>query len=346
VRGFQARKLRDDDPLRAKYVNTPEGELFRKGELLYGLHLARNPIAKEDRAVVVEGNPDVIALRAAGVLPVVASMGTALTERQLKELSRLTRRLYLCFDGDAAGQDATLRGMELALAQGFEVRVVALPPGVDPADEPAGFERRLAQAASFPVHRVRIELERAADKQEAFVGVREILRRFADSPEVQDAVRLAADRLDLPPDTLAGLVPRGSLRTGTVTRKVLERNERLERMFLAACVLDPVAARPYLEQLRDEHFDKPEHQRLRAVLVGEAVGEDEPALRAELWATAEREGVEPAGAKGLFLALEERFIERQIHDLHRREMTRADEERHAELVRLQSKIRDAVAQIS
>ena len=88
VLGFQARKLHEDDPLRAKYVNSPEGELFRKGDLLYGLDRARAPIAKQEFAVVVEGNTDVLALRQAGVEPVVASMGTALTDRQLKELAR------------------------------------------------------------------------------------------------------------------------------------------------------------------------------------------------------------------------------------------------------------------
>src|SRR5581483_681525 len=118
VRGFQARRLHDDDPLQAKYVNSPEGDLFKKGDLLYGFDTARQPIAKEDRAVVVEGNTDVIALRQVGFQPVVASMGTALTEAQLRELGRLTKRLFLCFDADAAGQEATLRGMELAVKQG------------------------------------------------------------------------------------------------------------------------------------------------------------------------------------------------------------------------------------
>src|SRR5205807_208226 len=104
VLGFQARRLREDDPLPAKYVNSPESELFRKGDLLYGLDHARAAIAKQERAVLVEGNPDVLALRQAGIEPVVASMGTALTERQLRELSRLTQRIVLCFDGDAAGE--------------------------------------------------------------------------------------------------------------------------------------------------------------------------------------------------------------------------------------------------
>jgi DNA primase len=158
VRGFQARKLREDDPLRAKYVNSPEGELFRKGDLLYGLDRARTAIAKQERAIVVEGNTDVLALRQAGLEPVAASMGTALTERQLKELTRLTHKLYLCFDGDAAGEAATLRGMELAEGLDFDVRVVALPPGVDPADSAETFEAQLEGASSYIVHRIRLEL--------------------------------------------------------------------------------------------------------------------------------------------------------------------------------------------
>ena len=81
--------------LKAKYVNSPEGELFRKGNLLYGFDRARAAIAKQERAVVVEGNTDVLALSQAGIEPVVASMGTALTERQLKELGRLTKRVWL-----------------------------------------------------------------------------------------------------------------------------------------------------------------------------------------------------------------------------------------------------------
>ena len=75
VRGFQARKLREDDPLRAKYVNSPEGELFRKGDLLYGLDRARAAIAKQEQAIVVEGNTDVLALHQAGLEPVVAADG-------------------------------------------------------------------------------------------------------------------------------------------------------------------------------------------------------------------------------------------------------------------------------
>src|SRR5207253_1055277 len=291
VLGFQARKLREDDPLRAKYVNSPEGELFRKGDLLYGLDLARAAIAKQERAVVGEGNTDVLALKQAGIEPVVASMGTALTERHVKELSRLTTRVWLCFDGDAAGEAATLRGMEHALAQGLDVRVVALPAGFDPADLADGFEQQqLARAESYLGYRVRLEIERAADRQEAFVRVREVLSRSEDSPERQDAIRYAADKLDLPKETQAGLAPRGSAaRTGSVSARLLDAGERLEQNALAGVAAHPALV-PVLAELGPEHFDGEQHRRLREQLVSGAEKDEElVGLVAELDARATSE---------------------------------------------------------
>jgi DNA primase len=346
VVGLGARRLHEDDPLRAKYVNSPEGELFHKGSILYGLHLARTAITKAAYACVVEGYTDVLALRQAGFEPVVASMGTSLTERQLRELSRLARRVYLCFDADAAGQAATLRGMELATAQGLDVHVVPLPPGLDPADAADSFEDRLAGAERYLHYRVRLEIERAPERQDAFERVREVLARFEDSPERQEAVRLAADRLDLPRDTQAGLAPRTSAGTGTVSPKLLQAGDRLERMFLAACVLDPKMTRPFLEEVGEQHLDRDDHRRLRAFLLGGDGGEDLDRLRAELWATAEEEGMKPDRAKGLALELQERYLERQISALRRSEMTADDARRHAELVKLQSKVRDAVSELA
>ena len=162
VLGFGARRLHDDDPIKAKYVNSPEGELFRKSRIVYGLHRARATIAKQDEAVVVEGYTDVLALHQRGRGTVVASMGTALTEEQLKELGHLTKRLFLCFDADAAGEAATLRGMDLAAARGFQVRVVALPPGVDPADAADSFDERLQGAVGYLRHRAEAGSRRAA----------------------------------------------------------------------------------------------------------------------------------------------------------------------------------------
>jgi DNA primase len=308
VLGFQARKLRENDPLRAKYVNSPEGELFRKGDLLYGLDRARAAIAKQERAVVVEGNTDVLALRQAGIEPVVASMGTALTERQLKELARLTTRLWLCFDGDAAGEAATLRGMELAAAQGLDVRVVALPSGFDPADLADGFEQRLGRAESYLGYRVKLEIDRAADRQEAFVRVREVLARFEDSPERQDAIRYAADKLDLPKETQAGLAPRRSASaTGRVSPRLLDAGERLERNALAGVAAHRTLV-PVLAELGPEHFDSETHRRLRAELLAGAE------LDAELDARAAAEGIDERTAEELLLRLRERRIRRDLID--------------------------------
>jgi DNA primase len=313
VVGFQARKLREDDPLRAKYVNSPEGELFHKSAVLYGLHLAAAEIRRQERACVVEGNTDVLAVRQAGFQPVVASMGTALTERQLRELGRLTKRVYLCFDGDAAGEAATLRGMELAAAQGFELRVVTLPPGLDPADVADGFEERLSAAESYLAYRVRLEIERSRDRQEAFVRVREVLAPFEDSPERQAAMRLAADRLDLPRETQAGLAPASrSAAAGTVSPKLLDAGQRLERDALSGVVAHPGLLR-VLGELGPEHFDVELHRRLVEHLLAPGDADAELVqLLAELDARAASEGIDEETAEQLLLRLRERRLKREL----------------------------------
>jgi DNA primase len=340
VVGFQARKLQDDDPLRGKYVNSPEGELFHKSSVLYGLHLARHAIARQDRALVVEGNMDVIALRQAGVEPVVASMGTALTDRQLKELGRLTRRLFLCFDSDAAGEEATLRGMELAVAQGFDVRVVPLPKGQDPADAPEGFEDRLAGAESYLLHRVRLELDRAADRQEAFVRAREVLAGAEDSPERHDALRLLADRLELPRETLGGLTPAHAAAATAEPTRLLEAGDRLERDALAACVANP-SLRGLLGELSPEHFDGEAHRRFRAALLERALDTPElVAQQAELDALAAQEQLDERAGTELLLRLRERKLRREL------EGAAGDLARVTELQAQLARVRQAVGELA
>ncbi len=334
VIGFQARKLHDDDPLRGKYVNSPESDLFHKSNVLYGLHLARPAITKEDRAVVVEGNTDVIALRQSGLLPVVASMGTALTERQLVELSRLSKRVFLCFDSDAAGEEATLRGMELALKHGFEIRVVALPKGKDPADDPTGFEARLADAEAYAVHRVRLELDRARDKQHAYLRVQDVLNGIPESPERHDAWRLANDRLGL----TVQLQRAGSGATGAAASpRLIDAGERLEREALAGCVAHPELVR-LLAEMSPDHFDGDENRRLRQHLVDETEADtDLVPLIAELDARAEAEAIDEATGTELLLRLRERHL--------RREIANADPERTKELQEALEKVRAAVGEL-
>jgi DNA primase len=336
VRGFQARKLHDDDALQAKYVNSPEGELFRKGDLLYGLDGARQAIAREDRAVVVEGNTDVLALRQTGFAPVVASMGTALTEGQLRELARLTKRIFLCFDADAAGQDATLRGMELAVRERFTVWIVPLPPGTDPADDPAAFQVRLSSPVSYPVHRVGLEHARARDKESAWTAILTFLNALPDSPEHMEARRTAADLLDLPPETQALLAPlrRSAATAGISSPRILEAGERLERRALAGAA-GHESLLPDLELLGPEHFDDDLHRRARAYLLGQEAADDElTGLLAELYALRDEEEITLETASQLLLRLRERKLDRELAE--------ADGERLVELQQALAKLRDEI----
>jgi DNA primase len=293
---------------------------------------------------VVEGNTDVIALRQAGFEPVVASMGTALTERHVKELARLTRRLFLCFDADAAGEEATLRGMELAVRNGFDVRVVTLPRGRDPADDPAAFVERLDRPESFVHYRVRLELDRAVDRQEAFVRAREVLARVEDSPERQEALQLLQDRLDLPKQVVQGLAPSGGrtaapARAGEAqTPRVLDAGRLLERNVLAAAVAHPALVK-LLGELSAEHFEDETHRRFREVLLGDAQEDDGLlALRAELDARADRDALDERTGTELVLRLRERRL--------RRELAGADLARTTELQAHLSKVREALAELA
>jgi DNA primase len=343
VLGFGARRLSEDDPIKAKYVNSPEGELFRKSSIVYGLDRARATIAKESRAVVVEGYTDVMALHQRGLDSAVASMGTALTELQLRELRRLTPRIYLCFDADAAGAEATLRGMELAYRQFEEVWVVPLPPGSDPADAADEFEQRLEAATEYLVHRVKLEIDRSPSPQGAFDAVQALILKAPRGPDQEHAAKYAANRLNIPLRVDATSAPV----FGEARRKLVDAGERLERDLLAVCTVHPELAERYLHDLDDRHFDDPLHRRLRAYLAGEAEPDDELiALRAELDATAQREGLNDEAAKQLFLRLEERLVRRELAELGRGEVTSADLERTKELQAVLARIQEALQEVA
>ncbi len=131
VLGFGGRILTSEKKA-AKYVNSPESEIYHKSKVLYGIYHSKQSIAKEDNCYLVEGYTDVISLYQAGIHNVVASSGTALTSDQIRLINRLTPNITVLFDGDAAGIRASLRGIDLILEQGMNVRVVTFPEGEDP----------------------------------------------------------------------------------------------------------------------------------------------------------------------------------------------------------------------
>jgi len=131
VLGFGGRILTSDKKA-AKYLNSPESDIYHKSKVLYGIYHAKQSIAKEDNCYLVEGYTDVIQLHQTGVTNVVSSSGTALTSEQIRLINRLTKNITVLFDGDAAGMRASLRGIDLILEQGMNVRVCTFPEGEDP----------------------------------------------------------------------------------------------------------------------------------------------------------------------------------------------------------------------
>ncbi len=266
VHGFGARRMRENQG-GAKYLNTSDGELYHKREVLFGIDLARAAAAKAGRVILVEGYTDVLALHQAGIRNAVGIMGTSLTEEQIRELERVVKILELCLDADRAGQEAMLRASRLASGRDLELRVVPLPEGTDPADliERDGAEalRALVQSSTpfvvFNVERIleRADTRSAEGRDRALSELRPVLNDLGASVLRDDLVRRVAGRLELTEGRLAtvlagggsaGGVPRpgrpgnGSGPGGPAgTEAAIGPGQavRGERLFLALCLAVP-----------------------------------------------------------------------------------------------------------
>jgi DNA primase len=250
VIGFGARTLTGDEP---KYLNSPQMPLFDKSATLYGLDLARDAIRQQSLAVIVEGYMDVIGAHQAGFKNVVASLGTALTEKQLGLLKRLTNRYALALDPDAAGEEATKRGLQVAreaLARktvpvpmgagliGFEERleaellVIPMPPGRDPDelihDDPQKWIELTAHPeplVDFYFHALTqgLDLQNARDKPVAIGRLAPIIREIGDGAKREHYSQRLARLVKLPEKTVAEELARlASPRTARVQTRHAE----------------------------------------------------------------------------------------------------------------------------
>jgi DNA primase len=131
VLGFGGRVLKTDAKT-AKYLNSPESEIYHKSRIVYGIFQARKAITQDDRCYLVEGYTDVMSLHEANIENVVASSGTSLTQEQVRLIKRFTPNITILYDGDAAGIKASIRGIDIVLEEGMNVRIVLLPDGEDP----------------------------------------------------------------------------------------------------------------------------------------------------------------------------------------------------------------------
>ena len=293
VRGFGGRRMSDAQRI-PKYVNTPEGELFHKREVLYGLDLARSAAAKAGRMILVEGYTDVMAMHQAGLRGVVAIMGTKLTDEQVRELRRLVGIVELCLDADSAGQEASMRASRQAVGSGLELRVVSLPAGADPGElivrEGAdALRQRVADSVPFVVFEVdrvlaAADLSSAEGKDRAIAALRPALAGLPTSVLRDELLRRIAGALELTEGRLSGLLagggggergPRGhdprtpatadGGRAGPGGRAVagVDVGLRTERSFLALCLGAPGAGEAALRSIEvDEHLTSDLYRRV------------------------------------------------------------------------------------
>ncbi len=328
VQGFGARTL--DPNERAKYVNSPEGDRFRKRELLFGLDLARQAAAKAGFAVVSEGYTDVMGLRLAGIEGAVACMGTALTTTQLRLLARVAPEVRLCFDADQAGEQAARRTIEAARDVPVRLAVVGLPPGSDPGDLAATSSGRevlsAAVASADPLlpwlvdRRIGRAGDSPAEQDRALADLGSLLEGFPESADKDEAIRRVT-ALGVSPVLFDRFMRRAQ---GTASRRreatsapepaeSPSLDEVRERRLLALALAMPTAGRPMLEGMREEHLGSPEHRAARQLVINGVEGwpPDLAALEAALRAEAADGGTEEELGDA-YLRVEKRALERAM----------------------------------
>ncbi|HEY3946452.1 MAG TPA: DNA primase [Solirubrobacteraceae bacterium] len=269
--GFGARAMRENQP--PKYLNTAEGELYHKREMLYGVDVARAAAARAGEVILAEGYTDVLALHEAGLNNALGIMGTSLTEEQVGALQKIAPVLILCLDADTAGQEAMVRAASLAGARKLELRVVPLPAGHDPADL-VGLEgadalrdrvQRAIPFADFQVQRIveRPDVRSAEGRDHAMRELRPIFAAIPQGLRRDELGRRVAGLLSLRSDQLAELLgrperPARTERSRSATASRLESVDpavRGERAFLALCLALPSAGEQALEAIDlDEHI--------------------------------------------------------------------------------------------
>ena len=211
VIGFGGRILSKEKST-AKYVNSPESDIYNKSKSLYGIFFARNAVVKQDNCYLVEGYTDVISLHQAGIENVVASSGTSLTVDQIKLIKRFTPNITILYDGDAAGIKASFRGIDLILYQGMNVKIVLFPEGEDPDSYARGhtgseledFIKK--EAVDFIKFKTRLLLDETLGDPTARVAlIKEIVRTIAHIPDAINRtvyIQECSSLMEIPEQTL------------------------------------------------------------------------------------------------------------------------------------------------
>ena len=251
VIAFGGRTLKSDKSV-PKYVNSPESEIYHKSNVLYGLYFAKKAIRDEDNCYLVEGYADVISVHQAGVENVVASSGTSLTVEQIRLISRLTKNVTILYDGDAAGIKAALRGLDLILEEGLNVKVVLFPDGHDPDSYvrlvgTAGFKKHIEDnKKDFILFKAGLLLKEAGTdpikKAEVIRDIVESIAKIPDSIKASVFIKECSSLLQI--DERALLSELNKMRQAKAKKDSQQPSDRM---------ITPVEDYPVVEEIPQEH---------------------------------------------------------------------------------------------
>jgi DNA primase len=375
VIAFSGRLLQGDAQA-AKYVNSPETPLFRKGNVLFGLHKTKRALIDANRAIVCEGQLDLITLFEAGITNVVAPQGTAFTESQGRLLKRFVDEVILCFDADAAGQKAAERSLDALLQNDLNVRVLEMPPGEDPdslvrRDGKEKFEARLTAARDFFDYWLErevasVDLNSLGAKMQLVRRMAETVSRVHDPLTRGEIVNRVSARLGVPALDFQAAIPKQTRETRSANafqeqRRNATPNEIAPRHDIAmVCLLalrDEAARNFLLEQnWREVLAQTPGAELLVRILEGNLRPDDSGSLNAFMSTlTPEEEGLVsgwllqklPANAgevaESWWMGLRQAALRRQLEAAESR--MRLPQLSTGEIVNLQKQILDLRGQL-
>ncbi|HQU40211.1 MAG TPA: DNA primase [Chitinophagales bacterium] len=269
VLGFGGRTLSADKKV-PKYVNSPESEIYNKSKVLYGMYQARQSVSSKDECFLVEGYMDVLSLYQAGITHVVASSGTALTTDQVRLIKRYTKNLTILYDGDPAGVKAALRGLDISLEEGLNVKVMLLPQGEDPDTwvqklGAEGFLEKVSKEKKDLIHlRTSLFLEEAAGDPVKTAGViKEIafsISLIPDSIVRSLYIKSASTTLGLEEQILLQEVNR------LIRKKAMDKLGKEDRAS-AESVPDQTPTQPERKPHITFHFDEPQEKDIVRLLL-------------------------------------------------------------------------------
>lgn len=360
VVGFTGRLLPEDEKkpdAGGKYVNSPETPLYRKSSVLFALDAAKQEIRRQDLAVLVEGNMDVVSSHQAGVTNVVAASGTALTEDQLKLLGRYTHRLAVAFDADAAGDAAAKKGIIAALRNGFLVKVIVIPPalGKDPDDlvrkDPELWKQAIGGAVDIidflvASARAKFDLKTIEGKKAAVDQIVPIIFEVNDPVAAAHYVKVLSEAVGIPDDVIRGALrqaeggkkwPGGGNKnsiTPASKHETLSRARMLSERLMALYLVFPSVRPEIHDGLKTEYLEGDDLRGLYAALVSEYTQNNDPS-------PAPREERAKALAEILPLKLDVEPAENPKEESGEILNNLASLSRQAERERLEAEMRDA-----